>query len=104
MAFPLAGKTGGNPQKNIPKAQDLHCMLDKIFKSYVELQDSGFFWDFRTKMRCIMASNLSSLRHLLRWTAMKPRNFAENLRHKRAMLLSYVGIAIVQQTNQTNHL
>ena len=36
---------GGNVNKNVPKAQDLHVMLDVILDSYVKLQDTGFTWN-----------------------------------------------------------
>ena len=46
VASPLADQTaGGNPIKTIPKAQDLHCMLQKVFASYIKLQKTGFKWD-----------------------------------------------------------
>ena len=46
VAFPLADQTAGeNPTKTIPKAQDLHCMLQKVFVSYIKLQQTGFKWD-----------------------------------------------------------
>ena len=50
VAFPLADQTaGGNPIKTIPKAQDLHCMLQKVFASYIKLQKTGFKWDLSYK-------------------------------------------------------
>ena len=33
--------------KEAVKAQDLHTILDKIFESFVEIQNSGFYWDLQ---------------------------------------------------------
>ena len=50
VMFPLADQTaGGNPIKTLPKAQDLHCMLQKVFASYIKLQKTGFKWDLSYK-------------------------------------------------------
>ena len=32
---------------NVPKAQDMHTMLDVILASYVKLQNEGFIWDLK---------------------------------------------------------
>ena len=50
VAFTLADQTaGGNPIKTIPKTQDLHCVLQKVFASYIKLQKTGFKWDLSYK-------------------------------------------------------
>ena len=50
IAFPdTANLASGIPVNNTPKAQDLHCILDKIFESYIELQNTGFYWDLAYK-------------------------------------------------------
>ena len=46
ISFPFTDQTaGGDPIKTIPTAQGLHCMLQKVFASYIELQHTGFKWD-----------------------------------------------------------
>ena len=45
VAFPNANDKQGVANDSIPKAQDLHMMLQKIFKSYIKLQNNGFKWD-----------------------------------------------------------
>ena len=52
MAHPdvLDGE-GIEVDKSVPKAQDLHTMLDTILASYVKLQESGFLWDLYYKKR-----------------------------------------------------
>ena len=46
MAHPDALEDEGEETDNtIFKAQDLHTMLAEILRNYVQLQDSGFYWD-----------------------------------------------------------
>ena len=48
IAYPKAGcEEGQDINNDIPKSQDLHVMLDKMFESYVKLQNTGFKWDLK---------------------------------------------------------
>ena len=48
IAFPTAGcKEGQNINTEMPKAQDLHTILDKILYSHIKLQETGFKWDLQ---------------------------------------------------------
>ncbi len=54
MESAIGGKTteiGANngPNKDVPKAQDLHEMMSMILSSHMELQNSGFFWDLNCR-------------------------------------------------------
>ena len=52
IAHPIVTEEIGNqPNKEVPKAQDLHFMLDVIFKSHVKLQNTGFIWDSSHKTK-----------------------------------------------------
>ena len=47
----LSESEGHFADEDIPKAQDLHAMLDVILQSYVDLQNSGFIWDLMYRNR-----------------------------------------------------
>ena len=49
--FDNQGEEGLLVRDGINKAQDLHTMLAVILKSYIELQNTGFYWDLVYKKR-----------------------------------------------------
>ena len=51
ISFASADGAGEKVDDRVPKAQDLHAILEVILDSYVELQDKGFAWDLFYKGR-----------------------------------------------------
>ena len=50
MAHQDALEDEGNAENTaISKAQDFHTMLEVVLKSYIKLQDTGFYWDLPYK-------------------------------------------------------
>ena len=105
VAQPLANLTaGGNPNKDVPKAQDLHCMLDKVFESYIKLQNSGFLWDLYYKNQMYYNAEFVLFTPFIKVDSDEAEKLCGNLRHELETWPCFVGIVNVQLNIPIVHL
>jgi hypothetical protein len=89
---------------DISKAQDFHSMLEVVLKSYIDLQNTGFFGIYHLKAAFTKTSNLFFLHLLLRLMVKKRTSYVVNTCHVQAMWPNYAVTVSVQQTNRMTHL
>lgn len=79
------------------KAQDLHAMLTKIFRKYIELQETGFKRDLYYNGHCYKEVEFVLFTPFLKLTLMRLRNYAANiLLQGPGMLNDFAGTVSVQ--------